>query len=415
MFIFKRFLSTYLAMVFFVAVHAQKISSDSLKIEVLGLNDKNQHEQSILILDRVIANSKSTSNDLYQAYLLRSLTYKSLYNYTGALINLDLAEKAAKGSDFAKEASSRVLIEKIFIYFDTKRNEDFDTALQQVTPEHLQYIDSETRAFYECIMGHLEMRKGNYSAADTFFDACIALLEKENPKHLPIIYKVKVELYNLMQQQQKAIAAYETGMSYAEQFGIDIYKITMLETIIYFYASNGRYEEAYLAQLEVTKQRRKYDAANRSGQLNNLEKELQQQRNDIELKNKKNMGVVLVAVIVLLLALLFVLFKFFQSNKQRRILMEKEVEHMRARLEFYIKQSSDGKPGDNLSLNLEKYDLKDRHIQIIQLIREGKTNKEIGGILFISENTVKYHLKVIYEILNIDSRSSLLKRKDTGL
>lgn len=406
---FKRFLSTCLTLVVCMVVYGQKISSDSLKNEILGLNDKNQHEQSILILDKIIANPKSTSDHLYQAYLLRSLTYKSLYNYTGALTNLDLAEKAGQGTNFAKEASSRVLIEKLFIYFDTKRNDEFAATLQQVTPESLKYIGSETRAFYECILGHLEMRKGNYAAADDFFDACIALLEKENPKHLPIIYKVKVELYDLMGQADKAIAAYKKGMSYAEQFGIDIYKITMLETIIYYYANNGNYKEAYLAQLEVTQQRRKYDAANRSGQLNILEKELLQQRSDIELKNRKNMGIVLVAVIVLLLALLFVLFKFLQSNKQRRILMEKEVEHMRARLEAYIEQSNNGKSGDSFFLDLEKYDLKDRHIQIIQLIREGKTNKEIGAVLFISENTVKYHLKVIYEILNIDNRSSLIK------
>ncbi len=409
MFNFCRLLCVYMAFFVTTVGFAQKINSDSLKVEILGLNDKNQHEQSILVLDRIIGNSSSTAQDLFHAYLLRSLTYKSLYNYTGALINLDLAEKSGQKTDFAEAASSRVLIEKLFIYFDTKRNDEFTALLEQVTPEKLKHIDGETRAFYECIMGHLEMHKGNYSVANTIYDYCIMLLEKENPKHLPIVYKVKVELYNLMGQQDKAIAAYEKGMSYAEQFGIDLYKITMLETIIYFYADNGNYKDAYLAQLEVTKQRRKYDAANRSGKLNDLEKELQQQRNDITLKNRKYMTIALTGVIVLLSALLFLLFKLLKSNKQRRVLMENEVVHMRARLESYVNRKEHREEDDNGLLNLEKYDLKRRHIEIINLIREGKTNKEIGNTLFISENTVKYHLKIIFEKLNIDNRSSLIK------
>ena len=81
---------------------------------------------------------------------------------------------------------------------------------------------------------------------------------------------------------------------------------------------------------------------------------------------------------------------------------------MRIQLESYINHSDENK-NDQLYLNLEKYNLKPRHLEIIKLIRQGKTNKEIGSELFISENTVKYHLKIIYEILDIDHRSALIK------
>ena len=46
-------------------------------------------------------------------------------------------------------------------------------------------------------------------------------------------------------------------------------------------------------------------------------------------------------------------------------------------------------------------------MQTAQQVLIGKTNKEIGVELFISENTVKYHLKIIYEALNITNRSKL--------
>ena len=55
---------------------------------------------------------------------------------------------------------------------------------------------------------------------------------------------------------------------------------------------------------------------------------------------------------------------------------------------------------EDASLNLSNYNLTDRQKEIIDFIRSGLTNKEIATKLFISENTVKYHLKIIYEILD---------------
>lgn len=406
MFIRKKFL--LINIIIFISIHVsgQHIDHESLQLEISSLNDKNENERSILKLDKILNDPKSTDYDLYHAYIQRSLTYKGLYNYTGALTNLKLAEEVGNRTKYKKETSSRILIERLFIYFDLKKNSAFEELLGQIKPENLKYISKENRAFYECILGHLEMKKGNYDLADQFFDACLKLLKEANPKHLPIIYKVKVELYNLMGKHDEAMKAFEIGMDYAEKFQIDIYKITMLETIIYYYTANGNYKDAFLAQSEVTQQRKKYDAANRSGKLNILEKELLQQRADIELKNKKYIQLALCCVIGLLCALLFVLYKLFKSNKQRRLLMKKEIEHMRIRLESYINPISENK---STFLNLENYHLKPRHIEIINLIREGKTNKEIGSELYISENTVKYHLKIIYDILDIDHRSELIK------
>ena len=45
-----------------------------------------------------------------------------------------------------------------------------------------------------------------------------------------------------------------------------------------------------------------------------------------------------------------------------------------------------------------------REISILQLVSEGKTNKEIASILFISENTVKIHLRNILQKLHLHNR-----------
>lgn len=49
--------------------------------------------------------------------------------------------------------------------------------------------------------------------------------------------------------------------------------------------------------------------------------------------------------------------------------------------------------------------LSDREIEVISWIKAGKTNQEIGMILNISQNTVKSHLKRIFQKLNIGRRA----------
>jgi DNA-binding NarL/FixJ family response regulator len=50
-------------------------------------------------------------------------------------------------------------------------------------------------------------------------------------------------------------------------------------------------------------------------------------------------------------------------------------------------------------------DLSPREEEVLQLVAQGATNKEIGDSLFISENTVKTHLRSIMEKLHLAKRS----------
>jgi two-component system NarL family response regulator len=50
-------------------------------------------------------------------------------------------------------------------------------------------------------------------------------------------------------------------------------------------------------------------------------------------------------------------------------------------------------------------DLTDREVQVIKLIADGKTNKEIANTLSISEKTVKNHVRNIFQKLHVDDRT----------
>src|SRR5436305_13466002 len=49
--------------------------------------------------------------------------------------------------------------------------------------------------------------------------------------------------------------------------------------------------------------------------------------------------------------------------------------------------------------------LSDREIDVLKLMAKGKSNKEIGSALFISEGTVKSHVKAIFVKMNVISRT----------
>jgi two-component system, response regulator PdtaR len=52
--------------------------------------------------------------------------------------------------------------------------------------------------------------------------------------------------------------------------------------------------------------------------------------------------------------------------------------------------------------------------KVIQLIWEGKANKQIAETLFVSINTIKTHLKNIFEKLDVNSRTELIAKLRNG-
>ena len=64
---------------------------------------------------------------------------------------------------------------------------------------------------------------------------------------------------------------------------------------------------------------------------------------------------------------------------------------------------------NNDKKHLVLYQLTERENQIVDLLLKGRTYKMIAEELFLSENTVKTHIRNIYSKLNIQSKTELIK------
>lgn len=57
----------------------------------------------------------------------------------------------------------------------------------------------------------------------------------------------------------------------------------------------------------------------------------------------------------------------------------------------------------------DEFDLTEREIEILRWVTDGKSNKEIADLLFVSPLTIKTHIKNIYEKLHVHSRAAAAK------
>jgi DNA-binding CsgD family transcriptional regulator len=383
---------------------SQTINPIKLQEEILKFNNEQKYDHSIIRLDGIINDSKSQPIDIYNAYLQKALTYKRLFNYAEVLENLGEAKIWALKSPIKEKALSRIKVEELFINFDLMKFEEVQKQLVHITDKDVENLDHETKAFYIGLLAVMDMRNGNFLEAEHKLDESIKILEVHSPKDLPNIYRKKIALYGHLKNEEKALESYRLGVEFAEKYNTGVYKIGIHDAMSKYYQEVEDYKKAIYYHTVAVDEFSQYNTHNANDKLKVLERDLMMDRKNTELEYEKKVRIIMIALVIILLAFLILLYKLFRLNKVKRRLMESENIRMREELE---KLSREINEKGEAKINLNSTNFTERQLQIIELVKQGKTNKEIGSILFISENTVKYHLKIIYNSLGIENRYDL--------
>ena len=77
-------------------------------------------------------------------------------------------------------------------------------------------------------------------------------------------------------------------------------------------------------------------------------------------------------------------------------------------IKYYLGGKTFQNNKDTIKLVTEKYNITGRESEIIALILQGKSNKEITDILNLSLNTVRNHIYNLYQKLKVNSRTQLI-------
>jgi ATP/maltotriose-dependent transcriptional regulator MalT len=54
--------------------------------------------------------------------------------------------------------------------------------------------------------------------------------------------------------------------------------------------------------------------------------------------------------------------------------------------------------------------ISDRELEVLNLIQNGYSNSQIGKHLFLSENTIKTHIKHIYKKMSVSNRREAIEK-----
>lgn len=113
-------------------------------------------------------------------------------------------------------------------------------------------------------------------------------------------------------------------------------------------------------------------------------------------------------IIIIVLVGGFIIYSLRQKARLEQKLLGEEIENLRLKINSLLGDSS------AIKLNLDELNLKlhqpltEREFEILNLTVSDKTNNEIAEEVFVSVNTVKYHLKNVYEKLGVNNRKEAL-------
>ena len=390
---------------FFNGLFGQTIDAKKLDDEISSLNDRHLYEKSILRLQYVLNDSRASHYDRYNAYLQKYFTYKRVSDFTTALEFLKAAENEGKQSDRKEEVETRIAVEDILIKVEVQEFAQVKKILADKQHRiNLKLLDADTQGFYLSTLGIIDIFDKNFSQAEVHLNDAINIFQNNNPKHLANVYRKKIDLYKELGNEAKILESYEKGLYYANKYKVKVYEKGLYESMAQYYREKSDQEMArFYVDLSEKTSIATYKTLNESEKLKNLEQRLKDNQLYVKEGYEERFKVIFSIIFLLLGVLTFYYYKQSRINKRKRIEFERENLKIRKELNAILQKNQI----EGSDLEIRKRELTERQLQIFELARQGKTNKEIGNELCISENTVKYHLKSIYTILDLENRFQL--------
>lgn len=404
----KNILFILFILFFFISKAQFSRDINILENEVIKLNrigkQKQSQEKIIYMLSKNVSNE-----DAIRLNFLIANTFRSVNDYSSAIYYLSKAKKYSC-DDNSKECDSLNAIldaELAFVTFDSNDYLSSNKIIHTIQKNNYRYLSQENKAYIIMQDGYIKFINKDYQYAEKCFFISNNILKKIHSCNQPAIMVKQMELYAAKNNLIKCVNIYTECKRISKKCKILKYEIYATEKLCSIY-KNINDKDKFLLYSKYLDSLKNLDNIDRKKILmNKIDKNYIETTNSYQI-NKKN-SLILIFLIVILLGII-VIFNMIINNKK-----------LKNKLICKLKDYENIKDSKQLSeLNEIEFTLgclSKRHRDIILLALEGHTNREIASKLFLSEATIKYHFKNIFEILNVKNRKELFKlfyRKNTN-
>ncbi|MBO0948181.1 helix-turn-helix transcriptional regulator [Fibrella forsythiae] len=383
----------------------QSTPFQQIEERVYAYNNALQYEKSQALLLPILSNSSYSADDHYQAAILLSYTYKRLLDYTTTLQFLGEAEQLASRTNTPAVNTANVLAQKAFVYFDTHAYAKSENLMGRLAKTNFRYISQEDRAKLIHQQGYLLFLDKRYPAAEATYDRALADLRVASGCDLPMILVKKMQLYAAMNRMNLALKAFKTSNRCADSCGIIKYRIYAYDELSLIYKRRKDMAGFAAVNQVLDSLNEVYSRSEKIADLHNQKETIKQQAFARQLDDQRRLnwltGVGSLSGLVVLLLIGLLMFR----KQQRRLASEQD------QLQLPVDLAVINDPVTPVSIAQKNTSaLSERQQLVVAYLLKGRSNREIADAMCISENTVKYHIKNIYDELDVKNRAELLAR-----
>ena len=385
----------------------QNLTLEELEETVYQLNNKLKYSESQALLLPLLQDKTLSSGYRFKVAILLSYTYKRVFDYQSALKFLDVAKEFAQNSADRKYLLANILSEQAFVYFDVHRYAKSDSIMRILAKSDFKYIASENKSKLLMQQGYLLFLDKQNEKADVLYNQALELMQRSNPCNLPMIYVKKIQLYNGMGRKDLFDEAVRKSELYADSCGIIKYHLYTNEELLKIYEAKNDVSNIVKTKKKLDSLNEIYSIEQNISNLHNQKEKILLQVKDDEINrvqtSEKYLALILAGSSVLIIYLISSLILF--TRKQR--CMEAEFSRIKSEPEQYLISGAAQHSGKDEIDQTELRILSERQKEVLHCLAKGMSNKEVADKLCISENTVKYHIKNIYQLLDIKGRKGL--------
>lgn len=384
---------------------AQTIDLERFKQEVEVKNANEAYESAMLLIEEVVLNDESTPLELAYANYYKHRVYRKIGIFTEALTYLKEALVFGRKTTFKEQFEQQINLDQALLALEQLDYATSMALVKKIDPKGVGIIDGY-HGLYTFLLGVKAMEEEqDYTVAYTQFEKAILLLEKQQPAYLPYLYKEKMRLHLYLGQEEAMLQSYQMGLALGEQYKVTVEVLELHHLLMNYYKDKGLYQQSMAISNAMITLFTQFDAIGTCSRLNQLSQELaeakaeQQRLRELRIQNML-WGFLLVVGVLVLVSLVV-----FTKNNKHKDAVERENQLLKDDVQILHHQRKQKEKEKSLQLS-------ERQVYILDLVKQGKKNKEIAEALFISENTVKYHLKIIYETLQVKGRSDLVENME---